>query len=138
MPFFDLNLAQNWEEFRRAWRASAIPPRNVVYADVDGHIGYQAAGMVPLRASGDGALPVPGNDNAHEWTSYLPFEQLPSVFDPPSGIIATANGRITPDGSTQMLSDESGTALPHGTHLPGAGSGQEVHLRRHAGAPERC
>lgn len=108
MPLFDLNSAQTWDQFRSALSRFGSPAQNVVYADVDGHIGYQATGMIPMRASGDGSLPVPGYDSAHEWTSYIPFDKLPSVLDPPSGIIATANGRITPDGYPYPISNEWG------------------------------
>src|SRR4029077_578841 len=80
--------------------------QNVVYADVDGNIGYQTTGKVPIRAAGDGSLPVSGADNAHEWTSYIPFEKLPSIYNPPSGIIGTANGRITPDRYPSSISME--------------------------------
>ncbi len=61
-------------------------------------------GKIPIRASGDGSLPENGSDNAHEWTGYIPFDKLPSVYNPPSGIIATANGRITPDGYPYSIS----------------------------------
>lgn len=94
----ELDSAQNWEQFRKAFSHWATPSQNVVYADVDGNIGYQAMGWVPVRASGDGSLPVSGGDGKHDWIGYLQFDQLPSLYDPPSGIIATANGRITPDG----------------------------------------
>jgi len=97
-PFFEVDSAQNWEQFRRAFSALDAPGQNVVFADVDGNVGYQATGKIPIRASGDGSLPENGSDNAHEWTGYIPFDKLPSVYNPPSGIIATANGRITPDG----------------------------------------
>jgi penicillin amidase len=97
VPFFDVDLAQSWEEFQRAFSQLDAPGQNVVYADVDGNIGYQATGKIPIRASGDGSLPETGSDNVHEWTGYIPFEKLPSIFNPPSGIAATANGRITPD-----------------------------------------
>ena len=106
MPFFDVNAAQNWEEFRHAFSQLDAPGQNVVYADVDGNIGYQATGKIPIRAAGDGSLPVSGADNAHEWISYIPFEKLPSIYNPPSGIIATANGRITPDGYPNSISME--------------------------------
>jgi penicillin amidase len=98
MPFFDVDTAQNWDEFRKAFSQLDAPGQNVVYADVDGNIGYQTTGYVPIRASGDGSLPVSGADDAHEWTSYIPFDKLPSIYNPESGVIATANGRITPDG----------------------------------------
>ena len=106
IPFFDVNAAQNWDEFQRAFSQLDAPGQNVVYADVDGNIGYHTTGKVPIRAAGDGSLPVSGADNAHEWTSYIPFDKLPSIYNPPSGIIATANGRITPDGYPNSVSME--------------------------------
>jgi penicillin amidase len=106
IPFFDVNSAQNWEEFKRAFSQLDAPGQNVVYADVDGNIGYHTTGKVPIRAAGDGSLPVSGADNAHEWTSFIPFEKLPSIYNPPSGIIATANGRITPDNYPNSVSME--------------------------------
>ena len=106
IPLFDVNSAQNWDEFRRAFSQFDAPGQNVVYADVDGNIGYQATGKVPIRAAGDGSLPVSGADDAHEWTSYIPFDKLPSIYNPPSGIIATANGRITPDNYPNSISME--------------------------------
>ncbi len=106
IPLFDVNTAQNWQEFRRAFSQFDAPGQNVVYADVDGNIGYQTTGKIPIRAAGDGSLPVSGADNAHEWTSYIPFEKLPSIYNPPSGIIATANGRITPDNYPYSISME--------------------------------
>jgi penicillin amidase len=105
-PFFDVDSAQNWEEFRRAFSGFEAPGQNVVYADVEGNIGYQATGKIPIRASGDGSLPENGSDDAHEWTGYIPFEKLPSVLNPPSGIIATANSRITPDGYPYSISTQ--------------------------------
>jgi penicillin amidase len=106
MPFFDVDTAQNWEDFRKAFSQLDAPGQNVVYADVDGNIGYQTTGRVPIRAAGDGSLPVSGADNTHEWTGYIPFDKLPSIYNPPSGVIATANGRITPDGYPNSISAE--------------------------------
>lgn len=103
--FYQVDAAQNWEQFRKAFSEFDAPGQNVVYADVDGNIGYQATGKVPIRA-GDGALPVSGSDNAHEWTGYIPFDKLPSIYNPPSGILATANARITPDGYPYSISVE--------------------------------
>jgi len=104
IPFFAIDSAQNWQEFETAFSQFGAPGQNVVYADVDGHIGYQATGLIPIRSTGDGSLPVPGDDDAHEWTGYVPYDQLPSVYDPPSGIIASANGRVTPAGYPYELS----------------------------------
>ena len=106
IPFFDVNAAQNWEEFRKAFSLLDAPGQNVVYADVDGNIGYQTTGKIPIRAAGDGSLPVSGADNAHEWVSYIPFDKLPSIYNPSSGIIATANARIAPDDYPQSISME--------------------------------
>ena len=105
-PVFDVDSAQNWEQFRKAFSQWATPSQNVVYADVDGHIGYQAMGWAPIRASGDGTVPSSGADGKHDWTGYLSFDQLPSLYDPPSGIIATANGRVTPDGYAYLLATQ--------------------------------
>jgi penicillin G amidase len=106
IPFLNINAAQNWEEFKKAFSQLDAPGQNVVYADVDGNIGYHATGKVPIRAAGDGSLPVPGADNAHEWLSYIPFDKLPNIYNPESGIIATANGRITPDRYPNSISME--------------------------------
>jgi penicillin amidase len=105
-PFLAVDSAQNWDEFQRAFSQFDAPGQNVVYADVDGNIGYHATGKVPIRATGDGSLPENGSDNAHEWTGYIPFDKLPSVFNPPAGIIATANNRITPDKYPYSISTE--------------------------------
>lgn len=105
-PFFHVDSAQNWQEFRQALSEFDAPSQNAVYADVDGNIGYQATGKIPIRAAGDGSLPVNGSDNAHEWTGYIPFDKLPSIYNPPSGIIATANGRIAPDKYPYSISTE--------------------------------
>ena len=106
MPFFDVDSAQNWEDFRKAFSQLDAPGQNVVYADVDGNIGYQTTGRVPIRAAGDGSLPVNGTDDAHAWTGYIPFDKLPSIYNPLSGVIATANGRITPDDYPYSISAE--------------------------------
>ncbi len=105
-PFFAVDSARNWDEFRSALSQFDAPAQNVVYADVEGNIGYQTAGKIPVRATGDGSLPEDGSNDAHEWTSYIPFDKLPSTLNPPSGIIGTANSRITPDGYPYSISTE--------------------------------
>jgi penicillin amidase len=90
-----LNRARNWKELNTAIESFPAPTQNMVYADVDGHIGYHAAGVVPIRKSGDGSVPYDGSTDAGEWTSYIPIAKLPALYDPPSGIIVTANQRIT-------------------------------------------
>jgi penicillin amidase len=96
-PFFAVDTARNWDEFTAAFSQLDAPGQNVVYADVDGNIGYHTTGRYPIRAKGDGGLPEDGSNDEHEWNGYIPFDKLPSIYDPPSGIIATANARITPD-----------------------------------------
>ena len=104
ISFGRLNAAQDWDQFREALSHFPGPGQNVVYADVDGHIGYQMTGLIPTRKSGDGSVPVPGDTGAYDWTGYIPFDQLPHVFDPPSGIIATANGRTAPKDYPHVIS----------------------------------
>jgi penicillin amidase len=91
---YSLNRARNWKEFNAALRVFTAPTQNIVYADVAGHIGYHAAGVVPIRKSGDGSVPYDGSTDEGEWTSFIPSDKLPIVYDPPSGIIVTANQRI--------------------------------------------
>jgi penicillin amidase len=106
VPFFEIDSAQNWQDFRAAFAKLPSPSSNIVYADVDGNIGYQATGQIPIRSSGGGDVPVSGADDTHEWAGYIPVERLPSAFNPLSGILATANNRIVPDGYAQLLANE--------------------------------
>ncbi|HYN84250.1 MAG TPA: penicillin acylase family protein [Pyrinomonadaceae bacterium] len=95
--FLLLSTARNWDEFRAALKEYRGPTQNFVYADVDGNIGYYGAGQIPLRKSGDGSLPYDGTTDAGEWAGYIPFEELPHVYNPPSGLIVTANSRVAGD-----------------------------------------
>jgi penicillin amidase len=101
-----LNRARDWEEFRDALHNWAVPSQNFVYADVEGNIGYQTPGLIPIRASGQGLVPVPGWTGEYEWTGYIPFEELPSVYNPPTHFIATANNKVVPDDYPYFLSYE--------------------------------
>jgi penicillin amidase len=94
---FALGKAQNWQEFRAAAKLFTVPSQNLVYADVKGNIGYQAPGSIPIRAKGDGRWPVPGWDPAYEWTGAIPFDTLPTVFNPDEGFIVTANNKVIGD-----------------------------------------
>lgn len=91
-----LDRAGDWTEFRKALSSFAVPGQNVVYADAEGHIGYQATGVVPVRRRGnDGRLPAAGWLKDTDWTGdVVPFDALPNVLDPDSGIIATANQAV--------------------------------------------
>lgn len=95
----ELNTATTFDEFRAAARDFAVPSQNLVYADTEGNIGYQAPGKVPVRkAVGDnppGWIPAPGWDSDYDWTGYVPFEDLPWVLNPEDGYIVTANQQVT-------------------------------------------
>ncbi len=90
-PFFKLDQAKNWSEFRSALSTFWGPGQNFVYGDRQGNIGYQATGAVPIRRNFDGNVPLDGASGQFEWAGYIPFEQLPSIYNPASGIVATAN-----------------------------------------------
>lgn len=94
---FALDRAQNWEEFRAAAKLFTVPAQNLVYADVEGNIGYQSPGTIPIRGKGDGRWPVPGWDRDYAWKGAIPFEQLPSVHNPDEGFIVTANNKVIGD-----------------------------------------
>jgi penicillin amidase len=89
-PFLEINRARNWQEFRAALARFAGPAQNFVYADIEGNIGYQAAGKLPVRKNHRGDVPVEGGGN-YEWEGFIPFEELPSAYNPSSGYIVTAN-----------------------------------------------
>ncbi|MBC7924818.1 MAG: penicillin acylase family protein, partial [Bryobacteraceae bacterium] len=91
MPFVEINMARNWEEFRRGLKRFSGPGQNFVYADTGGNIGYQATGLLPIRRGFDGGLVLDGASGTQEWDGYIPFEDLPTAFNPPDGRIITAN-----------------------------------------------
>jgi penicillin amidase len=103
---WQMNLARNWQEFRTAASHFDVPSQNIVYADVEGNIGYQFTGLVPLRKKGDGRFPVPGWTDDYEWHGFIPFEELPREFNPASGYIATANNAVvSPDSNNFITTD---------------------------------
>ena len=101
--FAGVNRARNWEEFTAALSQYVGPTQNFVYADVDGNIGYYGAGRIPIRKSGDGSVPYDGSTDDGEWTGYIPFNKLPHSYNPPSGMIVTANQRIVGDDYPYFL-----------------------------------
>ena len=95
-----LNRAPDWEGFKAALRLIQAPQQNIVYADVQGNIGFYTPGLVPIRRKGDGSVPVPGWTDEYAWTGAIPFEELPQAFNPPGGRIVNANNRVVgPDYS---------------------------------------
>ncbi len=88
-----INVARDWKDFLAAAARLKSPAQNLVYADVEGHIGYTASGAIPIRPRADGLLPVSGAGD-DDWSGFIPFEELPRVFDPPRGLLVTANNRV--------------------------------------------
>jgi penicillin G amidase len=101
-----LNRVKNWNEFLKAMERWKVPSENLVYADVDGNIGWAAAGMAPIRKGWSGLLPVPGAEGKYEWQGFLPVSELPQSFNPSKHFIATANHNILPPGYKQELGYE--------------------------------
>ncbi|PWB55484.1 MAG: penicillin acylase family protein [Anaerolineales bacterium] len=90
---FGMNRAKNCLEFREALRSWGTPSQNTVYADTQGNIAYNLTGRVPIRMRGDGRVPVPGWTGEYEWSGFIPFDELPQLYNPPQGYIVTANNR---------------------------------------------
>jgi penicillin G amidase len=103
---FQLNTATDWNSFREAASLFEVPAQNMVYADVDGTIGYQSPGTIPIRRSGDGRWPVPGWTETYEWVGYIPFEALPSVQEPDEQFVVTANQPVTSEAYPFLLTDD--------------------------------
>jgi penicillin amidase len=92
-----LQRATDWKSFREAFIPFDAPSQNIVYADVDGHIGYLLSGRVPVRKRKPSGLPVQGWTGDAVWTRYLTPEEMPSMLDPSEQQIITANNRIVGD-----------------------------------------
>ncbi|MDE3720818.1 penicillin acylase family protein [Nocardiopsis sp. N85] len=103
---FVMNRARDWEDFRVAASGFDVPAQNLVYADDEGNIGYQAPGVVPVRGKGDGRYPAPGWDSDYDWKEFIPFEELPSVHNPASGFIVTANQSGVDADYPHLLTDD--------------------------------
>lgn len=107
VAFIDgLDQASNWDEFRDAASLFDVPSQNLLYADTAGNIGYQSPGLIPIRAAGDGRYPAPGWTGTHEWTGWIPFDELPSVLNPDSGYIVTANNAVIDDAYPYLLTED--------------------------------
>ena len=109
-PFLDLNRAADFATFRSAVSKFSGPGQNFVYADRAGNIGYQATGMFPIRTGFSGDVPLDGTSGNFEWNGFIPFSDLPSAFNPPSGMIVTANQNPFPENYKYPV---SGNFSPH-------------------------
>src|SRR4030042_990275 len=107
-----LNKATNWEEFRDALQYWDVPSQNFVYADTKGNIGYQTPGRIPIRAKNDsGLVPSPGWTDEFEWKGFIPFDDLPRVFNPERGYIATSNQAVVSMEYYDQLAKKLGEGL---------------------------
>ena len=101
--------ARNWNDFVIALGDFHAPQQNVVYADVHGNIGMYVPGLVPIRSEANqvmGMMPVPGWDATYDWIGFVPHDELPQIFNPPSGVIFTANHKIVDDDYPYFLTFE--------------------------------
>jgi penicillin amidase len=104
-----IDRATDWQTFRQALTKWATPAQNTIYADVDGNIGYQTPGLIPIRAKDhSGLTPVDGSTTKYDWKGYIPFDYLPRAFNPAKGYIATANQAIVPMEYYAQLADQLG------------------------------
>lgn len=101
-----LDRVQDWQQFLAAMERWKVPSENMVYADVDGNIGWLAAGLAPIRKDYSGLAPMPGDAGAYEWRGFLATSELPQLFNPPQHYIATANHKILPPGYRHLLGFE--------------------------------
>jgi len=102
---YQLNRAENWEDFRRAVRGFAAVSQNIAYADVQGNVGLQTCAGIPLRKNSTGRDIVPGWTDAYEWIGTVPFEALPSTFNPADGVVSSANNKTVDSGYPYHISD---------------------------------
>jgi penicillin amidase len=94
LALYRLNHASSWDDMLQALTTFGVPGQNFIYGDVKGNIGYTAAGRIPIRSGGvSPQLPNDGSSVVDPWLGYVPFEQLPRVYNPPGGMIATANNK---------------------------------------------
>ena len=104
---WQINLANNWEEFRDAAKDFSVPAQNLIYADVEGNIGYQMPGNIPIRVDGhDGMLPVPGWNGDYDWQGFIPFEDLPYTYNPSRGYIVTANNAVVGEEYPYLITEQ--------------------------------
>jgi penicillin amidase len=104
-----VNRATDWATFRDALKGFAVPSQNFIYADTDGNIGYQTPGLIPIRAKDhSGNTPVDGSTTQYDWKGYIPFDDLPRIFNPPRGYIVTANQAVVPPDYYTQLAEAIG------------------------------
>ncbi|MBT3731725.1 MAG: penicillin acylase family protein [Candidatus Marinimicrobia bacterium] len=95
--FLGLNKMKNWNDFTETVKSFGVPGQNMVYADVEGNIGWRPAVYIPIRKKGSSLLPRPGQDKSYDWKGKVPFEEMPYLYNPEKGFISTANNKTIGD-----------------------------------------
>jgi penicillin G amidase len=103
--FYRIDKASNWQEFQEALKMFAAPAQNFVFADIDGNIGYRTGGKLPVRKTKGPTLPFPGRTDEYDWKGFVHFDQMPNIFNPPEGFVATANNKIIDDSYPYHISN---------------------------------
>ncbi len=101
---YKIMKAKNWDEFIDGLQHFSVPALNYIYADTAGNIGYYCTGSIPIRKSGNGLIPQPGWNKNFEWITSIPFKQLPHSYNPPEGVIITANNKVDDDKYPYFIS----------------------------------
>jgi penicillin amidase len=101
---YRIDKSGNWQEFQDALKLFTAPAQNFVYADVDGNIGYRTGGKLPIRKTKGPTLPFPGWTDEYDWMGFVPFDEMPHVYNPPEGFVATANNKIVDDSYPYNIS----------------------------------
>ena len=101
---YNMNMAHDCAEFHHALELFSGPGQNTVYADTQGNIGYTLSGKTPIRAKGEGLVPVPGWTGEYEWTGYIPFDEMPHLENPSKGYVVTANNAHTREDGGHYIS----------------------------------
>ncbi len=100
-----LNTMKNWDDFSSAARDFSVPGQNIVYADIEGNIGWRPAVKLPVRKDGNNLLPRPGHLPEYDWKGTVPFEEMPYIFNPEKGYIVTANQKTIDDSFPHYISN---------------------------------
>jgi len=101
---FDLATSKNWSDFSRAVQKFGVPGQNIVYADVQGNIGWRPAVFIPIRKEGSSLIPRPGDDPSYDWSGRVPYKKMPFLLNPKKGFIATANNKTIDESFPYYIS----------------------------------
>mgnify|MGYP006273199611 CR=1 FL=1 len=90
-----MNHATSLADFEEGLRDWGTPMQNILYAGRDGHIAIRSTGLLPQRANGHGRGLLDGTTDAHAWTGFVPFGELPYARDPAHGFLTSSNQKPT-------------------------------------------